>query len=82
MLYITQISSIQFCNVNILSKDMNNILNCGDVPNIYANDDQDTIMLAMKSIVMDQGLPATKSNMFNAYTKRVRANLHCVICMR
>ena len=61
---------------------MNNILNCGDVPNIYANDDQDTIMLAMKSIVMDQGLPATKSNMFNAYTKRVRANLHCVICMR
>uniref|UniRef100_H2YF90 Dynein heavy chain 1, axonemal n=1 Tax=Ciona savignyi TaxID=51511 RepID=H2YF90_CIOSA len=62
-------------------KDLNNILNSGDVPNIYAFDDLDNIYNAMKPIVMDQGLPPTKSNLYNAFTKRIRANLHTICCM-
>ena len=63
-------------------EDINNILNAGDVPNIYGFDDLDQIYTAMKPIVQDLGLQATKTNLFTAYTKRVRSNLHTVITMR
>ena len=63
-------------------EDLNNVLNAGDVPNIYAPDELDTIYSAMKPIVQDEGLQPTKVNLFMAYTKRVRSNIHMVICMR
>ena len=71
----TQIKSESFL------EDLNNILNAGDVPNIYALDDQDAIFTAMKPLVQDAGLAATKTNFFATYTKRVRQNLHTVIAM-
>ena len=37
--------------------------------------------MEMKTDVVNAGLPATKSNLFSAYTKRVKANLHTVVCM-
>ena len=63
-------------------EDLNNILNSGDVPNIYAFEDLDRIYNEMKPIVQDAGQQPTKSNLFSAYTKRVRSNIHVVICMR
>ena len=71
----TQIKSESFL------EDINNILNAGDVPNIYAFDDQEQIFTAMKPYVQDLGLPPTKTNLFSAYTKRVKSNLHTVITM-
>ncbi|ESO89348.1 hypothetical protein LOTGIDRAFT_210379 [Lottia gigantea] len=62
-------------------EDINNILNSGDVPNIYGFDELDQIYTAMKPIVQDAGLQATKTNLFSAYTKRVKSNLHTVITM-
>ena len=63
-------------------EDINNILNSGDVPNIYPPEDLDKIFSEMKPVVQDAGLQPTKSNLFSAYTKRVRSNIHMVICMR
>lgn len=63
-------------------EDLNNILNSGDVPNIYPLDDLDKIYHEMKPSVQDAGLPPTKSNLFSAFTKRIRTNIHIVICMR
>ena len=71
----TQIKSESFL------EDVNNILNAGDVPNIYAFDDLEQIYTSMKPIVQDMGLPPTKTNLFSAYTKRVKSNLHTVITM-
>ncbi|XP_064629143.1 dynein axonemal heavy chain 1-like isoform X2 [Lineus longissimus] len=71
----TQIKSEAFL------EDINNILNAGDVPNIYAIDELDNIYTTMKPIVQDLGLQPTKTNLFSAYTKRVRSNLHTVITM-
>ncbi|XP_074644244.1 dynein axonemal heavy chain 1-like [Tubulanus polymorphus] len=71
----TQIKSESFL------EDLNNILNSGDVPNIYALDELDQLYTAMKPIVQDMGLQPTKTNLFSAYTKRVRSNLHTVIAM-
>ena len=63
-------------------EDINNILNAGDVPNIYGFDEQEQIFTAMKPIVQDAGMQPTKTNLFTTYTKRVRNNLHTVITMR
>lgn len=71
----TQIKSESFL------EDLNNILNAGDVPNIFAQDELDTIFTAMKPVVLDQGLQPTKANLYSAFTKRVRANTHSVVCM-
>ncbi len=62
-------------------EDINNILNSGDVPNIYTLDELDQIYYAMKPVVQEAGLAPNKTNLFSFYTKRVRNNLHSVICM-
>nr|WAW84827.1 axonemal dynein heavy chain 1 [Halisarca dujardinii] len=65
----------------VFLEDINNVLNSGDVPNIYALEDLDRIYHNMKPAVLDAGLQPTKSNLFSTYTKRVRSNIHMVICM-
>ncbi|XP_032892704.1 dynein heavy chain 1, axonemal [Amblyraja radiata] len=62
-------------------EDVNNILNSGDVPNIYNFDEQEVIFTAMKPVVQDLGQQPTKANMMAIYTKRVRNNIHTVLCM-
>lgn len=63
-------------------EDLNNILNSGDVPNIYQPEELDKIYQNMKNVAVEMGLIATKSNLFAVYTKKVRTNLHTVISMR
>ncbi|KAJ6667676.1 hypothetical protein lerEdw1_015997 [Lerista edwardsae] len=71
----TQIKSESFL------EDINNLLNSGDIPNLYAPDEQDQILTTMKPIVQDQGLQPTKANLIAAYAGRVRSNIHTVLCM-
>ncbi|KAI4880923.1 hypothetical protein NFI96_025448, partial [Prochilodus magdalenae] len=71
----TQIKSESFL------EDINNILNSGDVPNLYGGDEQDRILTAMKPVVQDLGQQPTKANLMAAYVKRVRSNIHTVLCM-
>ena len=63
-------------------EDINNILNSGDVPNLYASDEQERILATMKPVVLDLGQQPTKANLMAAYTRRVRSNIHIVLCMR
>ncbi|NXX96308.1 DYH1 protein, partial [Centropus bengalensis] len=62
-------------------EDINNLLNSGDVPNIYGAEDQEQIMTAMKPIVREFGQQPTKANLMAAYTGRVRSNIHMVLSM-
>ncbi|XP_019911214.2 dynein heavy chain 1, axonemal [Esox lucius] len=71
----TQIKSEAFL------EDVNNILNSGDVPNLYTVDELERILTAMKPVVQDLGQQATKANLMAAYVKRVRSNIHTVLCM-
>ncbi|KAH8863214.1 Dynein heavy chain 1, axonemal [Schistosoma japonicum] len=71
----TQIKSESFL------EDINNILNAGDVPNIYQLDELDKIYDSMKIVAAESGLQPSKTNLFSCYTKRIRANLHTVITM-
>ncbi|XP_076846923.1 dynein axonemal heavy chain 1 isoform X2 [Brachyhypopomus gauderio] len=71
----TQIKSESFL------EDINNILNSGDVPNLYGTEEQESILRAMKPVVQDQGVQPSKTNLMTAYVKRVRSNIHTVLCM-
>ncbi|KAG8436117.1 hypothetical protein GDO86_007286 [Hymenochirus boettgeri] len=62
-------------------EDINNVLNSGDVPNLYGPDELDQIVTAMKPIVQDMGEQPTKANLMAAYTRRVKGNIHTVLCM-
>ncbi|XP_070947930.1 dynein axonemal heavy chain 1 isoform X2 [Macaca nemestrina] len=62
-------------------EDINNVLNSGDIPNLYTVDEQDQIVSTMRPYVQEQGLQPTKANLMAAYTGRVRSNIHMVLCM-
>ena len=62
-------------------EDVNNILNGGDVPNIYTGEEMDRILNGMRPFAVDQGIASTKENLFSLYIQRVRSNLHLIICM-
>lgn len=63
-------------------EDINNVLNSGDIPNLYSSDEQDQIVNTMRPYIQEQGLQPTKANLMAAYTGRVRSNIHVVLCMR
>jgi len=62
-------------------EDLNNILNAGDVPNLYAAEDEDSIVQACRMECQRKRIPPTKLNIFAQYIIRVRSNLHVCFCM-
>ncbi|KAF5270064.1 hypothetical protein FQA39_LY08476 [Lamprigera yunnana] len=62
-------------------EDLNNVLNSGDIPNIYQVEELDKIYQGMKGVLSELGIPLTKSNLFSTYQKQVRSSLHTVITM-
>ncbi|KAI9224346.1 dynein heavy chain and region D6 of dynein motor-domain-containing protein [Blastocladiella britannica] len=74
-----------YCDTQVFQEscveDINNLLNSGDVPNLYTNDDLDKIYQVMRPITQDLGVVVSKENMFSTYISRIRENLHVVFCM-
>ncbi|CAM9544257.1 unnamed protein product [Chrysoparadoxa australica] len=70
----------QIVNEGML-EDVNNILNSGDVPNLYGPEEMDRIMNACKPLCAKKRIPATRLNVFAQYINRVRSNIHIVLCM-
>ncbi|KAG0617480.1 hypothetical protein M758_5G192300 [Ceratodon purpureus] len=62
-------------------EDINNILNSGEVPNLWKNEDQDVIANAMRPVLLGKGAQVTKIAMATEFLNRVRANLHVCIAM-
>ncbi|KAJ3368393.1 Dynein heavy chain 1, axonemal [Kappamyces sp. JEL0680] len=62
-------------------EDVNNILNGGDVPNIYNFEEMDRILNTMRPIAQEIGIVPTRENLFSHYLQRVKSNLHMIICM-
>lgn len=63
-------------------EDINDILSSADIPNLYEIDEQERILAAMKPVVQELGQQPTKANLMAAYIRRVRSNMHAVICMK
>eukprot|EP00929_Paragymnodinium_shiwhaense_P087552 TRINITY_DN476_c0_g8_i1.p1 TRINITY_DN476_c0_g8~~TRINITY_DN476_c0_g8_i1.p1 ORF type:complete len:2571 (-),score=771.76 TRINITY_DN476_c0_g8_i1:261-7973(-) len=73
-----------FCDAQIVKEDfveaINNVLNSGDVPNLYGNEDFEEIATSCKTFCMQTlGMQPTKPNLFSAYLTRVKKNVHVVL---
>ena len=78
-------TSFVFVDTQIINEqmleDINNILNGGDVPNLYRPEDMEPILKVGKDECLDRGITITKMNMFSAYLSRVVKNMHMIVAM-
>lgn len=73
-------SDVQIINERMV-EDINNILNSGDVPNLYAPEDLEAIASVCRVECQKKKIPPTKLNIFAQYLTRVRRNIHLCVCM-
>ena len=64
-----------------MMEDINNILNGGDVPNLYKLEDMEPILKVGKDQCIEKGITVTKMNMFMAYLSRIVQNIHMIVAM-
>ncbi|KAG6586851.1 Dynein heavy chain [Phytophthora cinnamomi] len=62
-------------------EDINNVLNSGEVPNLFPQDEMDRIIADMRPIVKALEIPETRDNCVSTFIERVRNYLHIVLAM-
>eukprot|EP00961_Rhodomonas_salina_P038056 511646-Rhodomonas_salina.1 len=62
-------------------EDINCIINSGDVPNLFGQEERDKIVLDLKDLCAAQGLPLGKDEVYNFFVRQVRHHLHVVLSM-
>lgn len=71
------LTDTQIINESFL-EDINNILNSGEVPNLFTKEELDPIEQDLRSLAEKDKV---FDNIYNFFIKRVRENLHIVLCM-
>ncbi|KAJ3068699.1 Dynein heavy chain 6, axonemal [Podochytrium sp. JEL0797] len=59
-------------------EDINNILNSGEVPNLFPSDEREKILADLRALAREKGLPEDRDSMYQFFISRVRDNLHIV----
>ena len=62
-------------------EDINNILNSGEVPALFDQQDKDRICADIRPYAESMGLSMSKDVLYNTFINRVRDNLHIILCM-
>ena len=63
-------------------EDINNMLNSGEVPNLFEADEYERILSVTRPAAKDAGIgEQDRDGIFNYFISRVRDNLHIVLCM-
>ncbi|KAG6554407.1 hypothetical protein Mapa_004324 [Marchantia paleacea] len=62
-------------------EDINNILNTGEVPNLYPKDEMMTILEILKPRAKRAGRDGSMQELYLYFVDQCRINLHLVICM-
>eukprot|EP00761_Pharyngomonas_kirbyi_P008673 gb/GECH01008685.1/.p1 GENE.gb/GECH01008685.1/~~gb/GECH01008685.1/.p1 ORF type:complete len:4033 (+),score=845.30 gb/GECH01008685.1/:1-12099(+) len=62
-------------------EDINNILNSGEVPNLFEPDEKEQIINDVRDSARAEGLPEHRDSVYGHFIERVRDNLHIVLCM-
>jgi len=62
-------------------EDINNVLNGGDVPNLYKPEDYESIEKVGKVLCVEKNIQVSKTNMFTQYLGRLQQNIHMIIAM-
>lgn len=61
-------------------EDISNLLNTGEVPNLFDGSDLAQIGENVRARAKQAGMDANNSELFNFFVQEVRRNLHCVLC--
>jgi dynein heavy chain len=62
-------------------EDLNNVLNTGELSNLFASDETDKIVSDMIAVCKAANIPETRENCLAHFVSRVRDKLHIVLCM-
>ncbi|XP_019625905.1 PREDICTED: LOW QUALITY PROTEIN: dynein heavy chain 6, axonemal-like [Branchiostoma belcheri] len=62
-------------------EDVNSILNSGEVPDLFDNDELDAIAMELKSAALEAGIPDTRQAVYQLFIQRVQTRLHIVLAM-
>ncbi|KEG11834.1 dynein heavy chain [Trypanosoma grayi] len=62
-------------------EDVNNLLNSGEVPNLFVGPDLDEVFNAMKPVCIAEGIHLDKVGMYARFVKFCKFNLHVSLCM-
>jgi dynein heavy chain, axonemal len=61
-------------------EDINNILNNGEVPNLFKEDEIGLIFNSLKDMAKNEGYTETKDSVYQYFVSNVRDQLHIVLC--
>ncbi|KAJ3415371.1 Dynein heavy chain 6, axonemal, partial [Chytridiales sp. JEL 0842] len=59
-------------------EDINNVLNTGEVPNLFEFDEREKILGELRPVAREKGLPEDRDTVYQLFINRVRDNLHIV----
>ncbi|XP_034630816.1 dynein heavy chain 6, axonemal [Trachemys scripta elegans] len=63
-------------------EDINNILNSGEVPNLFEKDELEQVLAPTRPKAKEAGIPeGSRDEVFQYFINRVRQKLHIVLCM-
>ncbi|XP_073398257.1 dynein axonemal heavy chain 6 [Dendrobates tinctorius] len=63
-------------------EDINNMLNSGEVPNLFEKDELEFVLAATRPKAKEAGIPeGNRDEVFQFFINRVRQKLHIVLCM-
>lgn len=60
-------------------EDINNVLNTGEVPNLFELQEYNEIYDLLRPIAKDNGVPEGKDSVMNYFVQLVRENLHIIL---
>ena len=78
--FITSFPCPQIVDETML-EDLNNVLNTGELSNLFASDETDKIVSDMIPVCKAVNMPETRENCLSYFVSRVRDKLHIVLCM-
>jgi len=62
-------------------EDINNLLNTGEIANLYDADDYTKMADSLERYMRLNGSPTTKDNIYQTYLDRLRDNFCVILCM-
>ncbi len=62
-------------------EDINNVLNTGEIPNLFAPEDKDRIINGVRPVVIEMKRVDTIESINATFVERVRDNMHITLCM-
>jgi len=62
-------------------EDINNILNSGEVPNLFETEDMERIMNSVRPLAKAAGKPEGRDAIYSHFVQLVRENLHIALCV-